>query len=81
MEVSESILNATSEDVAQVRAAGFAVQDENDPAPENIPNAADQCNSGVTYSKWGGNAWTTERQTIPIRIMRRNYLSCRISSD
>ena len=39
-----SVLN---EDISNFRAQGFAVDDDNEPAPENIPTSADTVNDGM----------------------------------
>ena len=40
------------EDIAMVRAMGFMVEDDNDPAPENIPEPGGSVTDGVTQT-WG----------------------------
>ena len=41
-------LRGTSEDINRLRAAGFDIDDDNDPAPENIPD-----NSTTGDDFWG----------------------------
>ena len=40
-------------DIIQLRAEGYGVDDDNDPAPENVPNPNDQARSTEVYSNWG----------------------------
>ena len=44
-----SVLN---EDISNFRAQGFAVDDDNEPAPENIPTSTDT-DTDDTYRPWG----------------------------
>ena len=41
-----------NEDISNFRAQGFSVDDDNDPAPENIPTPAEVVN-GRIYRAWG----------------------------
>lgn len=45
--IDESVFNASNraEDIARVRNEGYEVDDDNDPAPENIPAAGSQVNN------------------------------------
>jgi hypothetical protein len=52
-----SMLN---EDVSNFRAQGFSVDDDNEPAPENIPTAADTANDGM-YRAWGSEPLDARR--------------------
>lgn len=54
-----SILN---EDVSNFRAQGFAVDDDNDPAPENVPQRNDS-NNDCEYFPWGSESLDVRRAT------------------
>jgi len=43
VEIGENIFRSgnRAEDIANVRGQGFEVDDDNDPAPENVPDATD----------------------------------------
>ena len=41
-----------NEDISNFRAQGFAVDDDNEPAPENVPSPNDEVNEGM-YRPWG----------------------------
>ena len=42
-----------NEDASNFRAQGFEVDDDNEPAPENIPRQNDNNNSSCQYLEWG----------------------------
>jgi len=44
-----------AEEIAAMRAAGIAVDDDNDPAPENIPTTTKPGELQVDYNEWGFN--------------------------
>ena len=41
-----------AEEIETMRAAGVLIDDDNEPAPENIPNA-EETSEGATYEGWG----------------------------
>lgn len=51
------------EDIARFRAEGYDVDDDNDPAPENVPNPrqAQQQDGGVVYQDWGSRTLCLRR--------------------
>ena len=49
-----------NEDISSFRAQGFSVDDDNEPAPENIRTAADTANDGM-YRAWGSEPLDARR--------------------
>ena len=45
--------NLTSNDMTDVRRQGFAVDDDNGPAPENIPDEVPQLEDGYSWTQEG----------------------------
>ena len=41
-----------AEEIGTMRTAGVVIDDDNEPAPENIPNA-EETSEGATYEDWG----------------------------
>jgi hypothetical protein len=57
IQIPTEVLHAgnRAEDIAQVRALGFVVDDDNEPAPENIPTPQENNNNAATDDgrPWG----------------------------
>lgn len=53
-EITNDVRNATKENVNAMRAAGFDVDDDNDPAPENVPDTATAPTNNI-YGAWNPN--------------------------
>jgi hypothetical protein len=66
-----SMLN---EDISNFRAQGFSVDDDNEPAPENIPTAADTANDGM-YRAWGSEPLDA-RRVVGIKECTANISKC-----
>ena len=49
--VTQELSDNTNKDVARLRNEGYRVDDDNDPAPENIPTHAAK-EEEVTYHEW-----------------------------
>jgi len=49
------ISGEAAEDIAHLRAEGYGVDDDNEPAPENVPDPPNEApaTSSVTYLGWG----------------------------
>jgi hypothetical protein len=48
-----ALTNDMAENVARLQAEGYGVDDDNEPAPENIPLPNDQQQEDNIYSQWG----------------------------
>jgi Transposase IS4 len=51
----------TVEDISHFHAHGFEVDDDNDPAPENVPFAATPSTTSCIYLDWGNNTLDPRR--------------------
>ena len=56
--------NMTDDSASNFRALGFCVDDDSDPAPENIPSPSDKPNE-CTYKEWNSVPWD-ERKLIGV---------------
>jgi hypothetical protein len=62
-ELPSELRNATrQEDVAAIRAAGFDVDDDNEPVPENLPDATDNINNNNNNQQWGWDGIDKRKQ-------------------
>ena len=67
-EIPEGIFNLTganSEDICHVRNLGFTVDDDNDPAPENIPDNQPVPNTNQTWG-WNGIDYRAQANVINV---------------
>jgi hypothetical protein len=55
-----------NEDISNFRAQGFAVDDDNEPAPENVPSPNDDINEGM-YRPWGSEPLDLRRASSGVR--------------
>jgi hypothetical protein len=58
--VERKITLVLNEDISSFRAQGFAVDDDNEPAPENIPTSNDSGADDI-YRPWGSEPLDTRR--------------------
>ena len=56
-----SLTGATVEDISHFCAQGFEVDDDNDPAPENVPAATTPSTTSCIYLDWGSNTLDPRR--------------------
>jgi len=67
-----------AEDIAMVRAAGFVVDDDNDPLPENVPPPRDQPQRG-RHQSWGWSG-LDERKNIGAQNVRPSIVGLSANS-
>ena len=65
-----------NEDVSNFRAQGFSVDEDNEPAPENIPTATDRATNGI-YKPWGSEPLDKRR----VLGMRDHVMPNLVSAD
>jgi hypothetical protein len=58
--IEREIPSMLNEDISNFRAQGFSVDDDNEPAPENIPTAVSISNDGI-YGRWGSEPLCVRR--------------------
>ena len=63
-----------NEDISNFRAQGFSVDDDNEPAPENIPTATDPATDGILYKPWGSQP-LDKRRVLGVRDVMPNLVS------
>ena len=56
-----SLTGTTVEDISHFYVQGFEVDDDNDPAPENVPAASTPFTTSCIYSYWGSNTLDPRR--------------------
>ena len=56
-----SLTGTTVEDISHFHAQGFEVDDDNDPAPENVPAATTPSTTSCIYLDWGSNTLDPRR--------------------
>ena len=61
-DVMEIPTNMTDDSVSSFRALGFSVDDDNDPAPKNVPSPSETTDDGI-YKDWNSVPWD-ERKLI-----------------
>ena len=68
-EINNSVYNArnTTEDIMTVRGMGLDVDNDNDPAPQNVPTPGEDTSNGLNEDQsWGRQAFASERdKTLP----------------
>ena len=69
MLVTPELSDNTNKDVARLRKEGYGVDDDNDPAPENIPTPAEK-DEEIKYHEWGSRSnicyWRSEGHVYEI---------------
>ena len=64
------------EEIANMVAAGVVVDDDNQPAPENVPIEGDEMNAGVQYKDWGYTGICYRRQLGSNKFEPRLNTNC-----
>ncbi len=72
--VEREIPSISNEDVSNFRAQGFSVDDNNEPAPENIPNATNTANDGM-YRAWGSEHLDARRVVDGVKDVQPTLVS------
>ena len=72
--VEREIPSILNKDVSNFRAQGFSVDDNNEPAPENIPNATNTANDGM-YRAWGSEHLDARRVVDGVKDVQPTLVS------
>ena len=72
--VEREIPTTLNEDISNFRPQGFSVDDDNEPAPENIPTEADNATNDGMYRAWGSEPLDA-RRVLGVRDVQPTLVS------